>query len=247
MTNAKWPFVTIVIVNRNYGQWVGGAIESALKQDYPTERLDIQVVDDCSDDNSVEVISEFTNKEDSRVTLTQIPKSFGPSKARNIAISNSLPYTNVYVILDADDEMYPNKVKRLVLEWLQAPNQIGVVYGDYDTLNIETGVKIREYKPYYDKNRLNKECIVHSGALISSAALLSVREDESFYDESMRTCEDYDLWMRISEKFMIMHVAEPLTLVRVHSKNSTNSVPSETWNQNYTRVFEKARIRNARK
>ena len=55
----------------------------------------------------------------------------------------------------------------------------------------------------------------------------------------MRTCEDYDLWMRISEKYVIAHVAEPLTLVRVTGVNSSFIVNEDVWKRNWSRVMEK--------
>jgi len=59
----------------------------------------------------------------------------------------------------------------------------------------------------------------------------------------MRTCEDYDLWMRISEQFIIAHIPEALTLVRVTNKSSSAVVNQEVWQQNWLRVMEKMRQR----
>ena len=55
----------------------------------------------------------------------------------------------------------------------------------------------------------------------------------------MRTCEDYDLWMRISEKFIISHIPEALTFVRITNESSTATVDQKTWQQNWLRVMEK--------
>lgn len=52
-----FPLVAIVIINHNYSEFVGQAIESALAQTYP--RTEIYVIDDGSTDNSVEVISSY--------------------------------------------------------------------------------------------------------------------------------------------------------------------------------------------
>ena len=87
------------------------------------------------------------------------------------------------------------------------------------------------------------ECIVHSGALISKDALNSVLEETGYYDEKMRTCEDYDLWMRISEKYIIAHVPKSLTKVRVTGDNSSFIVNQEVWQKNWRRVVEKMQQR----
>ena len=55
----------------------------------------------------------------------------------------------------------------------------------------------------------------------------------------MRTCEDYDLWMRISEKFVIQHVPKCLTMVRTDGENSSFVVEKRIWERNWGRVMDK--------
>ena len=54
---------------------------------------------------------------------------------------------------------------------------------------------------------------------------------------------DYDLWMRISEKYIIAHVPESLTKVRVTGDNSSFIVNQEVWRKNWLRVMEKMQSR----
>ena len=125
----------------------------------------------------------------------------------------------------------------------QDMKSIGVVYADYDTKHTSTGKIIREFKEPYTRRRLIEECMVHSGSIINKQALLDVEETTGYYDSTMRTCEDYDLWMRISEKYIIAHVAESLTLVRVTGDNSSFVVNQNVWQQNWSRVMEKLQNR----
>lgn len=258
----NWPKVTVVIANKNYDTYVVSAIKSALALDYDKDKLEVFVVDDGSTDDSWENIYQFIFKEEHqkkrlgqytmleryydgiKVRGIKLDTSVGPSEARNIIIEQTLNNTDAYLILDADDECYPNKLKRLAIEWMQAPHLIGAVYGDYDVYDVRNDVKLTEFKQAFDKKVLARDCIVHSGSLINKQALLKVKDQFGFYDREMRTCEDYDLWMRISEYFMIMHVAEPLTLVRVAPGNSTESVDNTVWQRNWQRVMEKAKARH---
>ena len=139
--------------------------------------------------------------------------------------------------------MYENKISSCVTVFEQGNGLVGVVYGDYDTLHVESGKIIREFKEPYSRKGLVQECIVHSGSLISKEALLSVKEDTGFYDKTMRTCEDYDLWMRISEKYIIAHVPKSLTKVRVTGDNSSFIVNQDIWQRNWSRVMEKMQQR----
>jgi len=60
----------------------------------------------------------------------------------------------------------------------------------------------------------------------------------------MRTCEDYDLWMRISEKYVIAHVPESLTRVRITGDNSSFIVNKGVWEQNWAKVRDKLHNRS---
>jgi len=69
----KLPLVSVVITSYNRQQWIAQAIESALQQNYPN--LEIVVNDDCSTDNSVEVIKPYLN--DPRVRFFRNEKNLG--------------------------------------------------------------------------------------------------------------------------------------------------------------------------
>lgn len=250
---------TIIIVNRNYSKYVARAIASAFFQ--KTEHnLNIFIVDDCSDDNSWDIICKtcFDKEipiddkevvggkiiaEGKNVFAIRLPQQVGPSEARNIAIEQTIKFSDVYCILDADDVMRDIKVETLITKFLENPVAIGVVYGDYQLFNEEFNITTNEYKEPFSRKRLEQECIVHSGALISKKALEDVKEETGYYDRTMRTCEDYDLWMRISEKYIIYHVPEILTLVTVHKNNSTYSVDKSVWERNWQRIVEKTNRR----
>ena len=55
--------------------------------------------------------------------------------------------------------------------------------------------------------------------------------------------EDYDLWMRISERYIIAHVPKSLTKVRVTGDNSSFIVNQNVWQKNWARVIEKMQQR----
>ncbi len=250
------PEVTILIANYNDQEYIDCSIESAVNQDYPG-KLNICIVDDGSTDDSWKVIqSYFAEKEGDllqknnagrfgNTNLIAIKsKNGGPSSARNVGIKHTIEHTDIYAILDSDDEMYENKVSSCIDLFQKGQGIIGVVYADYDTVETKTGKTIREFKEPYSRRRLVQECIVHSGALILKEALEQVLEETGYYDKEMRTCEDYDLWMRISEKYIIAHVPKSLTKVRVTGDNSSFIVNQEVWQKNWIRIREKMQARS---
>ena len=249
-----YPSVTVLIPNYNDEEYIEKSIRSALEQDYEGS-LNVCVVDDGSTDGSLDLlrilvknpasdtykglnvtINKDSFGDDRTITLIE-NKNSGPSGARNVGIGYTIAKTDIYAMLDSDDEMYPNKVSECVKQ--MEDDFVGAVYGDYDVFHTSTGKMIREFKEPFSRKRLVRECIVHSGSVVSAKALEDVLEETGYYDEEMRTCEDYDLWMRISEKYIIKHIPKSLTMVRVTGDNSSFVVNQEVWQKNWLRVMQK--------
>lgn len=262
MSNQSLPLINVLIANYNYEEWVVGAVNSALKQTYPN--IAITLVDSNSTDKSWDNIHKafFKGKMHEKIfphqydikkvaaqgrhgnvplTVIRIDEKRGPSFARNVGIDYTINDTWAYAILDADDEMAPTKIERLFAEMSQLPSAIGSVYADYDVLNVKTGTIQREYKETYSRERLMQNCICHSGSLISVEALKAIKDENGYYDNKLMVAEDWDLWLRISSKFMILHVPESLSLVRVSPKNTTSTVDMSIWNESWKRVGDKMR------
>jgi glycosyltransferase involved in cell wall biosynthesis len=250
--------IAVLICNYNYGRFIEDAVNSAVNQNRKPNL--IIIVDDNSTDNSREVIHKLIGKnivpifenglqifqsiiQGISVVYIPLTQTRGPSFARNIGIDLSHSQIDLYQILDADDVMHPEKLRILEAKMNESP-EIGVVYADYNILNIHNGNIIREYKEPYSKRRLFEECIVHSGSMIRKTALMATKDAYGYYDVNMRTCEDWDLWLRISERFVLAHIPESLTMVRVHKDNSTYSVKNEVWQQNWNRIREKLQARS---
>jgi glycosyltransferase involved in cell wall biosynthesis len=149
------PRVTFIIAHHNYQEYLGRCIESALAQTYPN--IHICVIDDCSDDiadldnTPYEIIRKldepiaFEENKNMRIyTGTKITSIYitdrphGPSYARNRGIERMWNDTDIFAILDADDENYPTKIEKCVQPFIRYPNEVGVVYADHFTFNTAT-------------------------------------------------------------------------------------------------------------
>ena len=87
--------VSIIVLNYNYGRFVGQAIESALRQTYAD--LDVVVVDNGSTDNSMEVIHHYAD----RVRVVRQASNIGQGQGYNLGIEAALGEWVMW--LDADD------------------------------------------------------------------------------------------------------------------------------------------------
>ena len=220
--------ITAIIAHRNYNEYLQDAINSCLNQTIPIKYV---VIDDLSDVKP-EPPTNATKTEKEYYTLFEtefckylyLRKNYKQAMARNFGIYESWNDSDYFLVQDADDISLPNKCEELLKEMY---NDVGVVYGDYYILDVDTGLMKMEYKYPYNFNVLQRECIVHSNALISKEALACTAENGFFFDPNLTPIEDYELWIRISEKMNIRHVPKFLSIVRNHKNNSTYSTTEE--------------------
>lgn len=250
---------TVVTPCFNYGKWFPGYLQAIFSQ--KTQPNHVVIVDDCSTDDSVELIKKELSKYEQYTIgsifpssvvgdsgtidryplskginfhIIQLKQNGGPSRARNFGIKYALDQTDVFCMWDMDDEWYPEKISKSI-KILDSYEHIAVVCTDYDNHNTTKDTLEREYKEPYDYGRLCQECIVGSNAVIAASAFKGV----GIYDEELRVAEDYDLWLRISEGKMIYHIPEALYKYRVTGEGASFSVDKQVWQQCWKRVHEK--------
>ncbi|WP_010531631.1 glycosyltransferase [Lentibacillus jeotgali] len=100
------PKVSVILPAYNAGDGISIAIESILSQTW--QNIELLVVDDCSSDNTKDVVREHM-KHDSRITLLSTPENSGPYIARNIALKAA---TGDFVTVnDSDDWSHAEKIE----------------------------------------------------------------------------------------------------------------------------------------
>ena len=113
--------VSVIIPCFNAERWIAETIDSCLKQTYP--HIEIIVIDDCSTDNSVEIIKSYGDK----IIWERLPENKGGCYARNRGFALS---KGEYIqFLDADDFILPKKIERQI-NFLEETGA-DVVYGDW--------------------------------------------------------------------------------------------------------------------
>lgn len=113
------PKVTIILPAFKAEVGIRVAIESILKQTW--QNIELLAVDDCSPDQTREVIREYVAK-DPRVKLLQTPENSGPYVARNIALQEA---TGEFITInDADDWSHAEKIERQVTHLINNPTVI---------------------------------------------------------------------------------------------------------------------------
>lgn len=233
----KNPKVAVIIPCHNHADMVSDAIRSVEMQDY--KAVKIIVIDDGSKDNPVEKIREEFKDSSLDIIILQNKMAVGPSAARNMAIKEAWDDSDLFMMLDADDLYLEGKISKSVEKFLEDPGSIGIVYTDAIIKNINTKTEVHEFRQPFCRDALEMECIVSNTPLVSKLAL----EKSGGYDEEMRTCEDWDLWLRITESFVAIHIPEALHVYHVTGQNSSDTVPKEVWQQNWAKINQRIQQR----
>jgi glycosyltransferase involved in cell wall biosynthesis len=215
MVEGPKPRVSIITVTYNYGHFLPEAIQSVLEQTFPDWEL--IVVDDGSTDNTADVVASF---QDHRIRYV-CQQNRGNPAARNAALKMA---TGEYVaFLDADDAWLPDKLQKQVTQLDSLPPSVGLVYSDAYVFNDEDGAVIRRFLQGRTppRGRVFTQLLPEEGGwfIHDTASLIRrvVFERVGLYDESLRTYEDWEMWVRIANVYEVEGSDEPLARCRHHS------------------------------
>jgi glycosyltransferase involved in cell wall biosynthesis len=200
--------ISTVIPTYNRARLLAAAIESVLAQTRPPD--EILVVDDGSTDGTPAVAARFGPL----VRLLSQPNR-GPAAARNHGLREARHEWIAF--LDSDDLWAPTKLEKQAS--LARKGGGLIVLCDSDSIDGEGRPLRGHHRRVHGGQvtaRLFARTFVHTPAVLAQAALLQALGG---FDESLRVCEDYDLWLRASLRTEFLLVPEPLLLRRVHAES----------------------------
>ena len=126
------PTVSVVIPLFNEGRQIYDTIHSLLKQNYPPEKLEIVIIDDCSTDDSFEWAKKAEADCPTRVKVMQNPYNMGKRKGINRAVREA--NSEIIVSVDSDVNVDQDAVLRLVERFTDP--QIAAVGGRVNVSNL---------------------------------------------------------------------------------------------------------------
>jgi len=198
--------VSVVIPTYNRVKLLGRALFSVLKQ--TVKCSEIIVIDDGSTDMTVDFLKEVS--ENSEIPLKIVQQSNkGPAAARNCGIKHA---ENEYIaFLDSDDHWHKNKIEM----------QYGILDKSPEYLISHTkekwlrrGVHLNQKKKHIPRHgdifdHCLQLCAVGMSTVMAKKDLFL---QTGLFDETLRCCEDYDFWLRVSCRFPFYLVDAPLTV-----------------------------------
>lgn len=212
--------ISVVMSCYNSKDYVRQAIKSVAVQSY--KNWELIIVNDCSKDNSLEVvkntISEF--KIENKVKLINHEFNLGCGSSLSDAIKNSTG--ELIAILDSDDSFSSkDSLKIMVEEHIKHP-EASMIYSNY----WECNRMLKKIKIYKTRQLGEKETYLGSKIRISHLKVLK----RSFYDKTigvnrnLKQTVDKDLVLKLEEVGKLIHVNQDLYCYRQRSDNLTKSV-----------------------
>jgi glycosyltransferase involved in cell wall biosynthesis len=162
----KKPTVSVIIPAYNRAHLIGRAIKSVLNQAY--QDFELIIIDDCSTDNTDEVVREF-QKKDNRIIYLKHDQNKGGSAARNTGIKVSK--SEYIAFLDSDDEWLPEKLE-IQMEAILKQN-VSMVTCFCNSYNDEGKLLNKYNKTYYGNPLYN-----HMLNNIAGTSLILVRKKD---------------------------------------------------------------------
>jgi glycosyltransferase involved in cell wall biosynthesis len=197
---------SIIIPAYNSESYVIEAIDSALFQ--RGVNFEIIVVNDGSTDETLSILKTYGN----RIHIVD-QENKGLSGARNSGAH--VAKGNVLAFLDADDIWSPDK---LLLQSYKINAGYGMVY----TNRFNFGQSAFPEELLSDKLAMKEGdiwyALLHMNMITASSVVImkDIYVELGGFREDLRSCEDWDLWLRCAETHKIGYCPEPLLKYRIH-------------------------------
>lgn len=226
--------VSVIIPTYNRGWILKEAIDSVLAQ--KNADFELIVVDDGSTDDTPDLLNSYG--EDICV-IRQSNK--GVSAARNRGIDAAVG--QYIAFLDSDDLWLPKKLSAQLDFFRSRPDAL---ICQTEEIWIRKGVRVNPKKRHKKPSGMIFEpslslCLVSPSAVMIGRTLL---DEVGTFDENLRVCEDYDLWLRIACQYPIYLIDTPLIIKRGgHCDQISKGVGLDKLRiQSITRVIESKKL-----
>lgn len=213
---SKEYLVSIVMPTYNCEDFVGITLDSVINQTY--QNWEVIVIDDCSTDNTAEVVREYIKK-DGRIKYHKLEKNSGAAVARNKAVDLA---TGKYIaFLDSDDVWFPDKLTKQIS--FMEENNYGFSCTSYTKIDAQgeylNRTIIAQRKRDYDG--VLKTCPGNSTVIYNAEKL------GKFKIPDIKKRNDYVMWLKVIKKEKYLYgIEEPLGSHRIRTDGISSNKKS---------------------
>lgn len=234
--------VSVVIPNYNYEKFMYQRLYSILNQDY--KLYEIIILDDCSSDNSRELIDELVDKLQSYVKITKnYNKTNSGTAFKQWKKGFDLVKGDYVWIAEADDYCEKNMISSLV-NTIKQDKDIVLSYVDTSFINTIGVRQLKTIKPEIDiqvSGHWNKDFInngldeIKDYAFLNctianvSSCLIKNKDYSKILDEcgNYKQAGDWLFYVSVMQQGKISFINKPLNYYRVHGNNVSSTMKKE--------------------
>ncbi len=206
--NQTIPKITVLMSVFNGAAFLRESIQSILDQTYSD--FEFLIIDDGSRDHSLEIIQSL---KDPRIKLLPNEKNMGLIYSLNRGLTEA---KGLYIARhDGDDISLPTRLEK-EFQFLETHPKVGVVGSYFIAIN-EAGDFLQNFRPPINNESIQqklliKNCFAHGTVMFRKNCI----EKVGGYRPELKHCEDYDLWLRISEHYELANIPEYLYTWRLN-------------------------------
>jgi len=214
MTKNEEVKISIITPAYNASKYIGATIDSVIAQTY--QNWELIIVNDCSKDNTVEVVQKYANYEP-RIRLIDHETNVGVACARNTALDAA---TGDYIaFLDSDDMWMPEKLEKQ-LNFMQE-NNFAITYTKYQIYFSDTCQKGKVVKA---KKKMTERSVYKDTSIACLTVMVNRKETGLFHMPRIKHTEDNVTWQEImSRGYAAYGLLENLALYRMSSSSMTGN------------------------
>lgn len=210
------PFFSIVIPTYNRAGLILETLQTVFDQSF--KDFEIIVVDNCSEDNSLELLRPLAEK--GLIRLIENPTNLERSRARNIGFKDA---KGEYLsLLDSDDFMYKDCLKDAAA-FIEKGDRTEFFHNYYELVNSQR----KRLQTYHYPNQRGQIKALAKGNFISCIGVfLSRKVYESYHfneDEAILGSEDWELWIRVRSVFPLGVIPKINHGIRHHAGRSVSA------------------------
>jgi len=216
-------FIDISVVCPVYNSkgYVKKTLDSIINQDLKPR--EILFIDDGSSDGTPQYLNEILSNKKIKIKWKIFNCNHnGPGAARNIGIKNAK--SNWISFIDSDDIWERNKLKK-VNDIIKLHSNINFISHNEKHLKSDGSILHINYIKKYDQNNsLEKQLFLEN--IFSTSAVTckkSLFHNEGYFDETLMSAQDYEVWLKLSKKIKLYFIDEFLGTYIERDGNITSS------------------------
>lgn len=206
--------ISIITPAYNASRFIAETIKSVQSQTFAD--WEMLIVDDCSGDDTVKIIRQFSLK-DKRIRLIALEQNVGAAEARNIALSKARG--SYIAFLDSDDLWYPDKLTKQ-MDFIRK-HDYAFTYTDYECISEDASRILYTVRAPFS---IDYSAYLKNTTIGTLTVLINRDKTGPFEMPVIRSSHDMALWLELMRRgYKAYGLAEVLARYRQVEGSNTAS------------------------